>query len=77
MQLPCSAMLQLSDIHAWLYAGRDVVGLGEGVSRLELGTRVALEPGIPCWGSTVSRWATSAQLPLQLSVSIMGSIPSV
>ena len=34
---------------------RDVVGMGEGVSRLQMGARVALEPGIPCWGSKVAR----------------------
>ena len=34
---------------------RDVVGVGEGVSRLQLGKRVALEPGIPCWGSKIAR----------------------
>ncbi|CAK0770516.1 hypothetical protein CVIRNUC_003775 [Coccomyxa viridis] len=33
----------------------DVVGMGEGVSRLQMGARVALEPGIPCWGSKVAR----------------------
>jgi len=43
---------------------RDVVGVGEGVSRLQLGTRVALEPGIPCWGSKVARYLAC---PLTLS----------
>lgn len=33
--------------------------MGEGVSRLQLGKRVALEPGIPCWGSKVARFVLS------------------
>ena len=42
---------------------RDVVGVGEGVSRLQLGKRVALEPGIPCWGSKVARWVAETEPP--------------
>jgi len=33
----------------------DVVGVGDGVARLQPGIRVALEPGIPCWGSKMAR----------------------
>ena len=30
--------------------------LGEGVQRLQVGDRVALEPGIPCWSNPAPRW---------------------
>ena len=34
-----------------------VVDVGQGVQRLSAGARVALEPGIPCWGSKMARFA--------------------
>ena len=37
--------------------------MGEGVVRLKAGTRVALEPGIPCWGSTMARCHTTCLTP--------------
>ena len=36
-----------------------VVELGEGVTDLAVGDRVAMEPGIPCWTNKSSRCAAS------------------
>lgn len=40
-------------------ACRTVVEVGEGVQKLKVGDRVALEPGIPCWSNPAPRWALS------------------
>ncbi len=37
---------------------REVVEVGPGVTNLQAGDRVALEPGIPCWSHKLSRYAT-------------------
>jgi threonine dehydrogenase-like Zn-dependent dehydrogenase len=36
-------------------AAGEVVQLGGGVVSLRVGTRVALEPGVPCWQSKLAR----------------------
>ena len=36
---------------------RDVVAVGSAVNSLAVGDRVALEPGIPCWGNMLPRQA--------------------
>ncbi len=36
-------------------AAGEVVQLGGGVTSLRVGTRVALEPGVPCWQSKLAR----------------------
>ena len=36
-----------------------IVELGEGVTDLAVGDRVAMEPGIPCWTNKSSRCAAS------------------
>ena len=36
-------------------ASGEVVQLGGGVTSPRVGTRVALEPGVPCWASALSR----------------------
>lgn len=32
-----------------------VVGLGDGVTTLRVGSRVAIEPGVPCWTSGAAK----------------------
>ena len=34
---------------------RDIVEVGAGVTSRQVGERVALEPGVPCWSNRMSR----------------------
>ena len=36
---------------------RDIVEVGDGVTSRQVGERVALEPGVPCWSNRMSRSA--------------------
>ena len=40
-----------------LTACREVVAVGSNVTSLQVGDRVALEPGVPCWGNLLPRCA--------------------
>ena len=42
------------------------MGVGPGTKRLIPGERVALEPGVPCWGSTASRLIFGLRLVIEI-----------
>ena len=55
---PCSSCSGVDT----LAACRDVVAVGSKVTSLALGDRVAMEPGVPCWGNMLPRHAQIAWL---------------
>lgn len=52
----------LTASHSQRACPRDVMAVGDNVTSLAVGDRVALEPGVPCWGNALPRHVFSTLL---------------
>lgn len=51
----CIGCIPMSPAGKGVHVCRDVVAVGSNVTSLQVGDRVAVEPGVPCWGNYMAR----------------------